>query len=200
MPFLHEEFFSLLPQGTSLWCHGLMLAAGNAQLSSRVPVLCGVGELPTGALADTFSLGWMWWTFDQMVSLPKLRITISVIMHLVREVSTCRVFPSPIQREKVLSLEKKEQESHKFDILVKKRWLGLVWGAVALQMLQACGISCCSMLYCPLILLWNAFPSYCTSVMPLNGLIMFINETDVLHSVKERKEWHFNPNICFVLY
>lgn len=46
-----------------------------------------------------------------MVSLPKLRITISVIMHLVREVSTCRVFPSPIQREKVLSLEKKEQES-----------------------------------------------------------------------------------------
>lgn len=71
---------------------------------------------------------------------------------LVQEVSTCLGIAPAIQRDMVVSLEKEEQGgSHKLDVGVKELWLGLAWGAVALQILQGC-IGCCSVLHCSLIL------------------------------------------------
>lgn len=195
MPFLHMQSSlacSCRVPLTSLWCHGLLLAAGRAQLSSECQDWSGVGELPTGALVGTLWQNAMKFLRSEM-NLLKLHITISVDAYLVEEVSTCLVFPPTIQREKVASLEKKEQESsHKLDVWVEEQWLGLAGQQSLFKYCRAC-----SMLYCLLILLWDVQPSYCTS---FNGLIMVINETDVLHSVKEVEEWHFNPNICFALY
>lgn len=34
--YMHAELFSSLPQGTSLWCHGLMLGRHSLALSARV--------------------------------------------------------------------------------------------------------------------------------------------------------------------
>lgn len=127
MPFLHMQSSlacSCRVPLTSLWCRGLLLAAGRAQLSSECQGWSGVGELPTGALVGTLWLNAMKFLRSEM-NLPKLHITISVDVYLVEEVSTCLIFPPTIQREKVLSLEKKEQESHKLDVWVEEQWLGL---------------------------------------------------------------------------
>lgn len=83
------------------------------------------------------------------MNLPESHITVSVVVYLVQEVSTCLVFPPTIQRGKVVSLEKKEQEeSCKLDVWMKEPRLG----EQSLQILHGCEISSCSMFYWPLIL------------------------------------------------
>lgn len=187
------EFFSLLPLYGAM---GLCWQLGGPSLAQSTSVGLVWVNFPLGLCLVCFS--WMWWTsFVQTMNLPKLHVTISVVVYLMQEVSTCLVF-SPYNSEGEGGKSGRECAARVSNIVCTGE--GTTAWVTSLQMLQGCGVSSCSMLYCPLILVWNVRPSYCTSFMPFNSLIMVINENDVLHSVKEIEEWHFNPNICSALY
>lgn len=60
------------------------------------------------------------------MNLPKLHITVSAVVYLMQEVSTCLVFSPTIQRGKVVSLEEKEQRgSQTLCVRVKEPEFGL---------------------------------------------------------------------------